>query len=167
MPHEKPVHCRYNALLDMTGLHWRERTEARRRWHETALHSLQNVELIFADPDNGLSSNKRPTQSDAHKYILPCEIESYYRRGQQVLYYHHRSRKNAEDWLKEKRQIRACLPDAILLALSFHRWSARVYIFVLHEEVYPKYSLMLDGFLHTEWGIYRVDGKVPFTIESV
>ena len=159
--------CFYNALLDLSGLHWRERTEARLKWHEGALRSLQDVELVFAEPDNSLSSNKRPTQVDAQKYILPGEIEAFYRRGQQVLYYHHRSRKDEKGWLAEKRQIMNWLPDASLLALSFHRWTARTYIFVLHEDVYPLYHRMLDGFLHTEWGSHRVDGKVPFTIESI
>lgn len=159
--------CFYNTMLDLSGLHWRKRKEARLKWHESALNSLQDVELIFADPDNSLAIKKRPTQSDAQKYILLCEIEDYYRRGQQVLYYHHRSRKNAEGWLKEKRQMSMCLSDAKLLALSFHRWSARIYIFVLHEDVYSLYHRMLDDFLHTKWGTNQVDGKVPFTVESI
>ena len=157
----------YSAMLDISGLHWRDRTDARMKWHDGARQALQDSSLIFADPDNGLSVKKRPTEKNAQKFILPLEIVDYYKHNQQVMYYHHRSRKNAGEWLKEKRQITAFLPDAKLLALSFHRWSARTYIFVLHSDRFAFYSKVLSGFIDSKWGTCKIDGRVPFTVEEI
>ena len=157
----------YNTVMDFSSTSWLERAKARMKWHKDAMKALQDVELIFADPDNGLSIRQRPTKKEAQKYILPLEIMDYYRRDQQVMYYHHRSRKNEEGWLEDKRQIKAFLPDAKLLAVSFHRWSARTYIFVLHENRYARYKQILNDFMRTKWGTHTVNGKVPFTFERI
>ena len=124
----------YNAMMDFSLLPWNERPAARMKWHGGAMQALQGAEMIFADPDNSLSVKAKPTQKNAQKYILPSEIVDYFNRGQQVLFYQHRSRKKAEEWLAQIRQINTFLPEARLLALSFHRWSARTYVFVVHED---------------------------------
>lgn len=157
----------YHEMMDFSRLHWRERPEARQRWHERAMLALRDASLIFADPDNSLSIRKKPTNKDAQKYILPAEISDYYHRNQQIMYYHHRSRKTADGWLKEKQQIKEYIPDAKLLALSFHRWNARTYIFVLHENKFDFYTRILKEFLETSWGTYSIDGKIPFSTESI
>ncbi len=159
--------CYYNRVMDLTGLQWRERAYARQAWHEGAMQALQNAALVFADPDMGLSVQQKPTLKYAQKYILPSEIADYYERGQQVMYYHHRSRANTEGWMTEKQQIRSYLPDAKLLAVSFHRWSSRTYIFVVHEEQYAYYNQILKEFLCTAWGAYTIDGKKAFSSECI
>lgn len=159
--------CFFNKVMDYTDLQWRERASARQAWHKGAMQALQNVSLVFADPDNGLSVRQKPTMKYAQKFILPYEIVDYYKRGQQVMYYHHRSRVDAGKWMKEKRQILSFLPDAKLLAVSFHRWSSRTYIFVVHEEQYADYERILNGFLHTAWGAYTIDGKKAFSAEDI
>ena len=157
----------YNTVMDFSTLHWRERADKRKKWHEGAMQTLRDSALIFADPDNSLSVKQRPTKKDAQKFILPSEIADYYQSDKQVMYYNHRSRKDTEGWLEEKRQILAFLPDAKLLALSFHRWNARTYIFVIHEDKYALYSQIVNEFLRSKWGSHRIDGKVPFTMESI
>ena len=159
--------CFYNQIMDLTGLQWRERANARQAWHEGAMQALQNVSLVFADPDNGLSVRQKPTMKYAQKFILPSEIVDYYTRGQQVMYYHHRSRADAGKWMQEKRQILSFLPDARLLAVSFHRWSSRTYLFVVHEEQYAFYDQVLREFLRTAWGAHTIDGKKAFSAEAI
>ena len=159
--------CFYHEIMDFSRLSWRDRAAKREKWHQSALAALKDANLIFADPDNSLSVTQRPTMKDAQKYVLPSEIVDYFSRGQQVMYYHHRSRKNAEEWLQEKRQINAFLPDAKLLAVSFRRWSARTYIFVVHEDQYACYSSVLGQFLDSKWGTVLIDGKAAFTAESI
>lgn len=159
--------CFYHEIMDFSRLSWRDRAAEREKWHQRALAALKDVELIFADPDNSLSVTQRPAKKDAQKYILPSEIVDYFNRGQQVMYYHHRSRKNATEWLKEKRQIKLFLPDARLLAVSFRRWSARTYIFVVHEDQYTHYSSVIKKFLDSKWGTILIDGKAAFTTESI
>ena len=157
----------YNAVMDFSSHHWGERPAKRMEWHTEAMRKLQGCELVFADPDNGLSTTVKPTQKGAQKHILPSEIVDYFQRGQQVLFYQHRSRKSAAEWQAQITRIKSFLPEARLLALSFHRWSARTYVFVVHEEKYPFYCQIVEGFIHTSWGSCAVDGRVPFTAEGI
>ena len=151
----------YNDLLDLDSLDSSRRTEQRKLWHVNALKKLSGVELVFADPDNSLSSTKSASQKGNQKFILPNEVMDYYERGQNVVYYHHRSRKNEEGWLAEKTIMKAYLPDSKLLAVSSHKWANRAYIFVVHEKDYAFYKNMLTDFLCSSWG-GAVHKKRPF-----
>lgn len=157
----------YNRVLDLDSARWSERTEKRDAWHRDALDALKGADLVFADPDNSLTTKKKPSQKGSEKFILPNEVSDYYKRGQEVVYYHHRSRKNDEGWMQEKTQMREFLPDARIMAVAFKRWSRRVYIFVVHEEKADFYKNLIDGFMGTAWGTHRVDGKIPFDYESI
>ena len=149
------------------ALHWSRRTDRRNQWHRGALEALADVDLIFADPDNSLTVNKRPSQKGSEKFILPAEIMDYYNRGQDVVYYHHRSRKSNEGWMGEKTQMQRFLPDAKLMAAAFRRWSCRVDIFVIHKKNTDFYNRALCDFMGSAWGTHKVDGKVPFTYEEI
>ncbi len=157
----------YNELLDLDSLHWSRRTDRRDKWHHGALEALAGVDIVFADPDNSLTVKKKPSQKGSEKFILPEEIMDYYSRGQDVVYYHHRSRKNEEGWMKEKTQMQRFLPDAKLMAVALRRWSYRVYIFVIHENKAALYNRALSDFIGSAWGMHKVDGKVPFTYEEI
>lgn len=157
----------YSELLKLDELHWSRRTDRRNQWHRGALEALADVDLVFADPDNSLTVNKKPSQKGSEKFILPAEIMDYYNRGQDIVYYHHRSRKNHEGWMEEKTQMKRFLPDAKLLAVAFRRWSCRVYIFVIHEKNTDFYNRTLCDFMGSAWGTHKVDGKVPFTYEEI
>jgi hypothetical protein len=59
-------------------------------WHHRALEALQNTDVVFADPDNGLS---RSTKSDRlHKYAFAAELAGYAQRGQSLVVYQHADR---------------------------------------------------------------------------
>ena len=146
----------YSELLDLDSLHWSQRTDRRDKWHHGALEALTGVDIVFADPDNSLTVNKKPSQKGLEKFILPDEIMDYYNRGQDVVYYHHRSRKNNEGWMEEKTQMLRFLPDAKLMAVAFRRWSCRVYIFVIHENKVGFYSRALNDFIGSVWGIHNI-----------
>ncbi len=156
----------YHRMMDFDNLPWRERSADREKWHREAVETLNHTELFFADPDNGMLDIKRQKKG-AQKYILPDEIADCYNRGQQVVYYQHRSRKPEKEWEKDKKQILKFLPEAKLLAVSFNRWSCRTYIFVLHEECFDLYSMLIDRFLASDWGSIQVDGKPAFKKESI
>lgn len=158
----------FSELMDFDSVSdCKLRAEARNKWHERALNALPECEIIFADPDNGLSAKKKPTQKGTQKFILPNEICDYFSRGQQVVYYHHRPRKDSAGWMKDKTMILNTLPEAKLLAVSFNRWSCRTYIFVLHEEQYVRYTGLLEEFLKTNWGALKVSGKRAFVEEKL
>ena len=157
----------YNRFLDLDNISYKKRGIKRGFWHRVAMHVLNDCELIFADPDNGLSTKKKATEKGAQKFILPNEIADYYNAGKDVMYYHHRSRKSGEEWLAEKRGMLEYLPDAKLLAVSAHRWSNRAYIFVLHDESYDRYCDIIQRFIESSWGTLKLDDKEFFTVESI
>ena len=157
----------YGAMMDFDLLPWQARAEARKRWHQDSLSKLKTANLIFADPDNGLSSTQKTTKKGAQKFILPEEIVDYYSRGQQVVYYQHRPRKDRNGWMEDKTRIKRFLPDARLLAVSFNRWSCRTYVFVLYKERYDDYQSLIDGFLASPWGSQEVNGKPAFINETI
>lgn len=146
----------FEDVLDTGGMIKWDKLLTRRRWHEKALDKLAGCELIFADPDNGLS-----TDMD-EKYVLPSEISDYFDRGQDVLYYHHRDYSNEEQWIRTVSFMREYLDDAEVLVLTFHPWINRAYVFVVHKDRGEQYQKAIDKFLASRWGTDRINGKPVF-----
>lgn len=59
-------------------------------WHRQALAALSEADIIFVDPDNGLSTKGWATNH--HKFAFGHEIADYVGRGQSVVIYHHADR---------------------------------------------------------------------------
>lgn len=129
-----------------------ERVKVRGLWHKNALDKLKNVELVFADPDNGSIGSKAFSDKTAEKYIFPTEIQQYYERGQNVVYYCQKARRTYEQWEKTKSEMQKYLPDARLSVLTYHRGTQRSYIFVIHPKDYRRYMDIIYSFLNTRWG---------------
>ena len=124
----------------------------RRLWFNNSKLMLEDAELIFADPDNGISFTKTVRTKGSEKYILPDEVCEYYHSGKNVVFYCHKGRRKQEDWERTKTEIRKYLKDAQILAVTFHRGTQRSYIFVLHPDSFHKYEQILKDFLDTAWG---------------
>ena len=146
----------FGDVLDTEKMIKWDKLLTRRRWHERALGKLAGCELIFADPDNGLS-----TDMD-EKYVLPSEIEDYFSRGQDVIYYHHRDYSSEERWLRTVSFMREYLDGAEALVLTFHPWVSRAYVFVVHEDRAKRYQDAIDKFLVSRWGTVKINGKPVF-----
>ena len=134
------------SKLEVSAREW-----DRRLWFNNSELMLGDSELVFADPDNGISFTKTVRNKDSEKFVLPEEICRYYNDGRNVVYYCHKGRRKPEEWEKAKTQIRQYLRDAQILAVTFCRGTQRSYIFVLHPDCYQKYEQMLRAFLRTEW----------------
>ena len=124
----------------------------RRLWFNNSTLMLRNSELIFADPDNGVSYSKTARTKDSEKFVLPEEIAEYYNSGKNVVYYCHKGRRKQEAWEQAKTEIRHYVRDAQILAVTCHRGTQRSYIFVLHPDCYTEYEQILRAFLETPWG---------------
>lgn len=140
-----------------------ERKVHRNEWHENALDTCKDAELVFLDPDNGLMEKPKYTKT-AEKYIFPCEVAAYYKRGQNVVYYCHKGRRKPDPWESYKQYMMHCLPDAAFMGLTFHRGTQRSYIFICHPEHAEQYRSLLNAFLKTKWGEPN-EKKAPFTEE--
>lgn len=128
-----------------------KREKERALWHQKALEKLKEVELIFADPDNGSIGSKSLTDKSAEKYIFPAEIMQYYQQGQNVVYYCQKARRTYEQWHKTKSEMQQYLPDARVCVLTYHRGTQRSYIFVIHPKDYKRYINLIYSFLDSSW----------------
>ena len=158
----------FNKLMDFDTVPWRDRQSARQEWHRRAKKYLAGTEFIFADPDNGLlPERKKLSSKGAQKYIFAEEIIDYYTSGSQVMYYHHRSRRPIDEYLADLRRIEKLIPGSRLIVLTFHRWSCRSYVFVIHDDQYIRYKEIIDRFLRSRWGTYKIGGNPAFTEEII
>ena len=133
----------------------------RRLWYEQSRQILRDADLIFADPDNGITYRKTARHKGCEKFVLPEEIAQYYYDGKDVVYYCHKGRRTKEEWDRTKTRIKEYASDSQLFVLTFHRGTQRSYIFVVHPEHADRYELLLSEFLTSSpWG----DGKA-FTRE--
>lgn len=142
----------YGELLKGSSLEADARELNRRLWFNNSTLMLGNAELIFADPDNGISYRKTARTKDSEKFILPEDVAEYYNSGSNVVYYCHKGRRKQEAWEQAKAGIRNHIRDAQILAVTFHRGTQRSYIFVLHPDCYMKYEKIITAFLDSEWG---------------
>lgn len=136
-----------NKLIPM------ERAWDRRVWFERSTSVLKDTDLIFADPDNGITYRKTSRNKGCEKYVLPEEIALYYYGGKDVVFYSHKGRRTDEAWKRMILRIKESVCDAKLFVLTFHRGTQRSYIFVVHPERAEQYELLLAEFItSSEWG---------------
>ena len=124
----------FGEMLKSSSLKADAREWNRRLWFNNSTLMLGNAELIFADPDNGISYRKTARTKDSEKFILPEDVAEYYNSGRNVVYYCHKGRRKQEAWEQAKAEIRNHIRDAQILAVTFHRGTQRSYIFVLHPD---------------------------------
>ena len=124
----------------------------RRLWFNNSTLLLRGADLIFADPDNGITYTKTASNKGCEKCILPDEVCEYYSSGKNVVFYCHKGRRKPEAWEQAKTEIRKYIHDAQILAVTCHRGTQRSYIFVLHPADYLRYEQILKAFLATTWG---------------
>lgn len=142
----------YSEILKSSSLEAAARDLSRSLWFNNSALLLKDADLIFADPDNGISFRKTARTKDSEKFILPDEVSKYYNNGKNVVFYCHKGRRKQEAWEQAKIEIKKHIRDARLLAVTFHRGTQRSYIFVLHPDCYAKYEHILAAFLDSSWG---------------
>ena len=141
----------YSICLSQDELSAREREINRNRWFEDSLNVLKEAELIFADPDNGISYCATVRTKNNEKYILPDEVEAYYQSGKDVVFYCHKGRRNDQAWFKVRTLLKDKLVNAQIMTVTYHKGTQRSYIFVLHPESCNRYAEWINSFLSEGW----------------
>ena len=124
-----PGACYFHELL---------KADNRDEWHRRAMEKLKGSDIVFLDPDNGLlvtSVGKMSARSV--KYTFYEEVGDYFRRGQSVLIYNHRSRKQESVYFHEicsRLQETTGVPESEILKITFPRRSVRDYLAVPASE---------------------------------
>lgn len=123
----------------------------RQKWFEDSNLILHEAELIFADPDNGINFRLRAEDKGSEKYVLPEEVETYYHKGHNVVFYCHKGRRKDDSWEETKNGLRHYIRDAQIIGTTSHRGTQRTYLFVLHPDSYRRYVGILNEFERTQW----------------
>ncbi len=105
------------------------------------------------DPDNGLLTTGKQNAVGTEKYILPEEVEKYYKAGHNVVYYCHKGRRKLMEWDAYISHMFDRISDAMPVVLTYHKGTQRSYVFLIHKESFPKYRKIIDDF-YRKW--YRI-----------
>lgn len=131
--------------------------EDRIGWHRHAMDSLKDADVVFMDPDNGMlvkSVGKRSVRSA--KYALYEEVKAYIERGQSVLVYNHRCRKQEKQYFHDictKLEEYTGIAEDEILKITFPKCSVRDYLAVPaskdhHDKIDKALAAMEEGI----WG---------------
>jgi hypothetical protein len=127
---------------------------SREDWHKKALILLKQSDIVFLDPDNGLLVKSVSIHSSkSNKYVLPTEITDYFKQGQSVVFYNHRSREPEDvyferfSWMRES----SVLKQAVIIVLTFRRGTIRDYICALQPNHSHRVLECLEDMLQGPW----------------
>ena len=160
----------FNKALDRVSTikNRNERIYKRTNWHNKAktVLLLKNVNLVFADPDNG-SAEGVSSRKNGEKYAELSELRDYYDEGKNVVYYCHKARRKENKWKEKYNEFNNDgKHNAKIIVLTFHRGTQRSYIFAIHPEDYNKYDKLINKFLKTSWGLTDEKKTPMFTREQ-
>ena len=83
----------FDDPLPTGGMATAARIAAREAWHRAAMAKLQDAEIVFLDPDNGLEVKSRGPRSKWRcKYATYAEVNDYLAAGKSVVPYQHARR---------------------------------------------------------------------------
>ena len=134
-----------------------ERQEVREQWLKAALLATTTSDLIFVDPDNGISQTASPWRKKGPKYVFMDDCRRFYERRQSLVIYHHLSRRGtAEDQIN-------CLAELLKQglgltrfpwALRYRRGSARAYFIIAQESHEAYIESRLKPFVESSWSAH-------------
>jgi len=148
------------CFLDVT-----DRKTYRADWVSRSLDTLEQPDIIFLDPDNGLEiKSVPPTQKNGNKFVTYDEAQRYYERAKVALIiYNHRDRSPTSEYVKrflrfyELKETR----DSFVYRLTFHKISVRDYIFITKPEYFRVIYDFLDAFACPAHNKYFSIGELP------
>lgn len=126
----------------------------RHQWHESALKKLEDTDIIFLDPDNGLlPKSVTKGSSKSIKYIFEDEIIDYYLAGHSVIFYNHRCRLNEEAYLNRFQTFFQCesLRNARSFGLKYVRGTIRDYFFLVNPKHLNQTQKAIECMLNSNW----------------
>jgi hypothetical protein len=130
----------YSKALPYSASDFKIRELKRIDWFKDSLKHLENADIIFVDPDNGIEcASTKKTKSNAIKYVFKDEIKDYYLKGKSVVIYNHRNHDSISKYNNKILDIEHFFQDDYLIrVLRFYKISVRDYIFLIqpsHESI--------------------------------
>ncbi len=118
-----------DECLKVSSVPVREREQWRNEWFERVLEKVQECEIVFADPDNGLRADSKffPTHKKSAKSI-PLEEVRKLSCDRPLIVYHHNTRFKGGHYLEIK-HWQEQLPGPVY-ALYWRKWSNRTFFLI-------------------------------------
>jgi hypothetical protein len=109
-----------------------QRISLRELWLKQSLEHLQEADVLFLDPDNGIQTpNVRKTQMRAMKYAFVDEIREYFDCCNILVIYSHRDRTPANEYMQRFVTVANQLNNSVQMKIiRFKRVSVRDYFFL-------------------------------------
>ena len=145
----------FERCLDYAGRasrRWRQ--EARTNWMDGALQATVEADVIFVDPDNGISETEGALRKGGPKYVFMEDLGRFYGRGQSLVIYHHLGRRGpAVQQIKHFAKSLQSNPKLPRLpwSLWYHRGTARAYFVAAQERHESVLKNRLASFLDVPW----------------
>jgi hypothetical protein len=126
----------YSKPIPDSSANPRKRKEDRENWLKESLIKLEEADIIFLDPDNGIQTDKvKKTQTKAIKYVFINEIKRYYELDKSLIVYNHRDRKPRSEYNEKIKGLRNYINTLNSISvLRFKRVSIRDFIFLIHKD---------------------------------
>ena len=143
----------YSRMLDFTGASKAERQMLRWEWHNRAMQQLQDCDIVFVDPDNGLIVPSAEEKPKSNKFVLPFELSEYYRAGSSVIYYQHKARRPDEFYIEQNKRLlkSGAFPGAKDLELKFKTTSQRYYFFLMQPQHTDSITQCVNQMMEMPW----------------
>ena len=132
----------------------RLRQAVRKDWLEGSLQATASAEVVFVDPDNGISETADPLRKNGPKFVYIDDLRQIADRGQSLVIYHHLGRRGTAveqiRYWAEALQSNLNMPR-LPWALWYHRGTARAYFIVAQERHRAILENQLASFLDSPW----------------
>jgi hypothetical protein len=131
----------YRSLLNLSAVGAAGRSSVRAEWYAGALDATAGTDVVFCDPDNGISERPEVLRSGrGAKFVGLEELAGFFRRGQSLIVYHHADRSAPVTLQAERRrgQLAAAMGTDQVHWLRFSRGTTRLYFVIpaqQHREV--------------------------------
>ena len=137
------------------------RQTERTSWLEGALDAMSGADLVFVDPDNGLSDpatgisrSVDPLRKKGPKYVYMDDIRRFAEPDRSLVIYHHLGRNGTV--VEQIRKVADSLRTGLDLprlpwALCYRRGTVRAYFILAQERHEPILKRRMNDFLHSEW----------------
>ena len=143
-----------NSLSFSPGEPRRSRQAVRNSWLEGSLEATADADMVFVDPDNGISETVDPLRKNGPKFAYMDDLRQFTVRGQSLVIYHHLGRRGKapqqiEYWVKALQSNLNLL--RLPWSLWYHRGTARAYFIVPQERHKSVLESRLASFLNGPW----------------
>ena len=134
----------FNSLVEIKN----KRVE----WFNDSLKSLEKVEIIFCDPDNGIEIKScKQSNPRAVKFILKAEILNYYKSGKSLIIYQHATRQGDLQTQKNNRVSELIqllgIEKELIDVVYFGKGTGRFYFIIQQKKHSKEIKNRIESFL--------------------